>query len=101
MSCPIPIDLHIQRFWRDHDVVTDEMVQWLKEQANCEPFERLLDLDERRHIIIFDKKIPPNKLAWLKIDTRNGATNIYCNQTFYTDYNGRNLVASFDYLKNQ
>ena len=24
-DCPIPVDLNVQQFWRDHNVVTDEM----------------------------------------------------------------------------
>ena len=32
-DCPIPVDLNIQRHWRDHSMVTDEMVAWLKKEG--------------------------------------------------------------------
>lgn len=92
MNCPIPVDLNLQKFWRDHDVVTDDMAKWLKEQAECLPYESVMDVSNRRHMLIFcGEKIPDNRVAWLKIDTRDGALNIYENQVFYTDFNGRNV----------
>ena len=92
MNCPIPVNLNLQKFWRSHDVVTDDMVKWLKEQAECLPYESVMDVSNRRHMLIFGgEKISDNRVAWLKVDTRSGALNVYERQVFYTDINGRNL----------
>jgi hypothetical protein len=92
MSCPIPLDINLQKFWRSHDVVTDEMVKWLKEKAKCMSYESIMDVSNRKHMVMFDgEKIPEDRVAWLKVDTRSGALNVYEKQVFYTDINGRNL----------
>tara|TARA_X000000950_G_scaffold263584_1_gene335933 strand:+ start:344 stop:514 length:171 start_codon:yes stop_codon:yes gene_type:complete len=55
MSCPIPIDLNIQKHWRNHELVTDEMVAWFKKQINCQPYQGIMDFttyDKNKLIIL-------------------------------------------------
>ena len=90
-DCPIPVDLNVQQFWRDHNVVTDEMAAWLKKQAGCQPYEGLMDVPASRHVALFKEDIPDNMVAWMKVDRREGALNVFKNQVFYTGINGRGL----------
>lgn len=90
-NCPIPVDLDVQRYWRDHKTVTDEMVAWLKKEAGCGPNDGIMDMGNRKHNAIFGTKRPKGRRAWLLIHQEPGVLNVYKQQTFYTDKNGRNL----------
>jgi hypothetical protein len=86
----VPIDMNLQKHWRDHNIVTDDMVRWFKKNCGCKPYHGIKDLDNTSHYGIFSKNIPDGKVAWMKVDRRNGAMNIYVDNVVYTDYNGRN-----------
>ena len=96
MSCPIPVDLNIQEHWRNHELVTDEMVAWFKKEVGCQPFQGIMDVNNQRHRAMFSKDIPEGKVAWMLIDRRNGAFNVDEKQIFYTDSNGRNTTKKFN-----
>ena len=96
MSCPIPIDLNIQKHWKNHELVTDEMVAWFKKQINCQPYQGIMDVSSQRHKLVLSCDIPEGKVAWMLVDNREGVLNIYEKQIFYTDYNGRNPTKIFN-----
>jgi hypothetical protein len=96
MSCPIPIDLNIQKHWRNHELVTDEMVAWFKKQINCQPYQGIMDVGSQRHKLVLSRDIPEGKVAWMLVDNREGFLNIYEKQIFYTDCNGRNPTKIFN-----
>lgn len=91
MSCPIPVDINVQKYWKNHNIITDEMVLWIKTQAGCTQYEGIREVDEETHLQITGKSITNGRLAWLKIDRREGVLNIYEEQLFYSDLNGRNI----------
>ena len=87
----IPIDMDLKKQWRNHDIVTDSMVKWFKKNCGCEPYHGIKDVDEESHLYMFNKSIPINKIAWMKIDiSGSGRLNIFKNNLVYTDLNGRN-----------
>lgn len=86
----VPIDMNLQLRWRDHRTVTDNMVRWFKKNCGCESYHGIKDFDNTSHRGIFSKDIPEGKVAWMKVDRRNGAMNIFVNNVVYTDVNGRN-----------
>lgn len=91
MSCPIPADIHVQKYWKDHNIITDEMVSWIKTQAGCTQHEGIREVDEELHFQITGESISSGRLAWMKIDRREGVLNVYEEQLFYSDLNGRNI----------
>ena len=67
------------------------MVKWFKKNCGCEPYHGIKDVDEESHLYMFNKSIPINKIAWMKIDiSGSGRLNIFKNNLVYTDLNGRN-----------
>ena len=90
MMNPIPIDMNIQEHWRNHAIVTDEMVAWFKKSIGCESFHGVMDVPRVRFEYSFNKKVPEGKVCWLKKDLRNGAFNKYEDNLVFTDPNGSN-----------
>ena len=54
----VPIDMNLQKHWRDHNIVTDDMVRWFKKNCGCMPYHGIKDLDNTSHYGIFSKNIP-------------------------------------------
>lgn len=88
----------VQQFWRDHNVVTDEMAAWLKKQAGCRPYEGLMDVPASRHVALFNEDLPNDMVACMKVDRRNGTLNVFKKQVFYTGINGRGLWVREDMM---
>ena len=57
----VPIDMNLQKHWRDHNIVTDDMVRWFKKNCGCMPYHGIKDLDNTSHYGIFSKNIPDGK----------------------------------------
>ena len=93
---PIPIDMNIQQHWRNHDIVTEEMVAYFKESIGCQSYHGLMDVSQEQFVFQFKKQIPEGKVCWLKIDRRNGALNVYQDNLVFTDSNGRNPMVVKD-----
>jgi hypothetical protein len=94
-DCPIPLDMDIQKHWKDHDMVTDAMVGWLHKSFDCKDYQDLRDICASRHLHLFKKPIPEGKCCWEKVDMRPGAfqllgAELVARNTMYTDKNGRN-----------
>ena len=87
-----PAKLKIQKHWRNHNKVTDEMANWLKVNCGCKEYHGIKDLDKTSHHGIFGKKIPKGKVAWMKVDLRPGKMNVFKDNVIYTDKYGRNPV---------
>lgn len=85
-----PANLKIQKYWRDHAIVTDGMANWLKRSCGCHEYHGIKDVGKRQHIALFNKKIPKGYVCWMKIDMRSGALNVYQDNIIYTDKYGRN-----------
>ena len=96
MSCPIPIDLNIQEHWRNHELVTDEMVAWFKKEVGCQSYQGIMDVNNERHKLLLSRDIPDGKVAWMLVDNRENVLNVYSRQIFYTNYNGRNPTKKFN-----
>ena len=95
MDCPIPIDLNVQKHWRNHRLVTDDMVAWLKKACGCEPYEKLRDISAKEFERLFEQAIPEGKVCWEKVDMREGAfqplaPELVRKVLIFTDENGRN-----------
>lgn len=63
-------DLDIQRHWKNHQVVTDDMVAELKSNLCLSYDWGLQILSPLQHQRVFGYPIPNGKVAWLKIDLR-------------------------------
>lgn len=87
-----PAKLKIQKYWRNHNIVTDEMANWLKINCGCQPHHGIKDISKRHHLMMFDKKIPKGFVCWMKVDLRQGVMNIFKDNIIYTDKYGRNPV---------
>ena len=95
MQNPIPIDLNLQKHWRNHRLVTDAMVAWLKQACACEPYEKLRDISAKEFERLFERPIPKGKVCWEKVDMREGAFQPLAPENVmlalvFTDINGRN-----------
>lgn len=87
------IDLH--KNWKNHNIVTDEMVNKLKKTCGCKPYEGLMDVSKDDHERILGP-IPKGMVAWLKVDRRLPLMDMYClnkEQIVYTTPYG-NLLAN-------
>ena len=87
-----PADLKIQKYWRDHNKVTDEMANWLKVNCGCKEYHGIKDVSKTRHRMMFDKVRPNGYVCWMKVDLRPGAMNVFKDNIIYTDKYGRNPV---------
>lgn len=99
---PIPIDMNIQEHWRDHAIVTDEMVAYFKKSIGCKSYHGVMDVPRERFEYSFNKRLPEGKVCWLKKDLMNdGAFNKYVDNLVFTDPNGRNpmVVKNFEEME--
>jgi hypothetical protein len=87
-----PTNLKIQKYWRDHNKVTDEMANWLKVNCGCKEFHGIKDVSKKTHYMMFNKKIPKGYVCWMKVDLRLGTMNIFKDNIIYTNKYGRNPV---------
>ena len=87
---PIPETLNLQKYWRNHSVVTDAMVAYFKQSLGCEEYHSIMDVSKRRFKSIVGVSLPKGKRAWMKVDKRNGAMNVFRENIMITDKNGRN-----------
>ena len=97
MSCPIPIDMDVRKHWKDHNLVTDSMANWLREACGCEAHEGLMDVSDEYYFNVFKTHIPEGKSCWQKVDRRYGAfqplaRNKIAALLVFTDVNGRNAT---------
>jgi hypothetical protein len=97
MSCPIPIDMDVQKHWKNHNMITDAMASWLKEACGCEAHEGLMDVSDEYYFNVFKTQIPEGKSCWQKVDRRYGslqplAPNNIAATLVFTDVNGRNAT---------
>lgn len=63
-------DLDVQRHWEDHAVVTDAMVACIKQHLGLKHHWGIQIVTEEQHEKAGMGKIPPGKVAWLKVDRR-------------------------------
>ncbi len=94
MNCPIPFDLDLHQHWRNHSIVTDEMVAYLKKSFRLKPYEGLMEVSKKRFESLFFP-LQDDKCAWQRIDRRDGAfqplaPEVVAATIIITDKNGRN-----------
>ena len=94
MNCPIPFDLDLHQHWRNHSIVTDEMVAYLKKSFRLKPHEGLMEVSRKRFESLFFQ-LEDGKSAWQRMDIRNGAfqpiaPEVVAPTMIITDKNGRN-----------
>lgn len=87
---PIPETMNLQKYWRNHSVVTDAMVAYFKKSLGCEEYHAVMDVSKHRFRSMFGVSLPKGKRAWMKVDQRNGAMNVFRENIMITDKNGRN-----------
>ncbi len=97
MSCPIPIDMDVQKHWKNHNMITDAMASWLKEACGCEAHEGLMDVSDEYYFNVFKTRIPKGRSCWQKVDRRYGAFQPLAPEKIaatlvFTDVNGRNAT---------
>lgn len=85
----IPIDMELQKHWRNHHIVTDAMVDAFKKSLGFQPYHKIQDLTKERYKSITEKDLPPGRVAWLRIDDRPRVFG-YRTHVIVTDLNGRN-----------
>ncbi len=86
----IPLDMDLQRHWRNHRIVTDAMVDAFKTSLAFKPYHNIMDITKERFTSITEKDLPSGRVAWLRIDGRPGVLNVYRENIILTDLNGRN-----------
>ena len=94
MNCPIPFDLDLHQHWRNHSIVTDEMVAYLKKSFRLKPHEGLMEVSRKRFESLFFP-LEDGQCAWQRMDIRNGAfqpiaPEVVAPTMIITDKNGRN-----------
>ena len=62
--------IDLQKYWKDHSIVTDEMVIDLKEELKIKPYEGLIIVKNKNHVQTFNEPIPDGFVAWLIVDKR-------------------------------
>ena len=62
--------IDLQKHWTDHSVVTDEMVEELKNELKLKPYEGLMIAHAEKHEMAFNESIPEGFVAWLIVDRR-------------------------------
>lgn len=62
--------IHLQRFWKRHDIVTDAMVNALKRNLGLKPEEGLMIVSAEDHVRGLKRPIPDGCVAWLVVDRR-------------------------------
>lgn len=88
----IPIDMELQKHWRNHRIVTDAMVDAFKTSLGFKPYHNIMDITKDRYKSITGKDLPSGTVAWLRIDRRPGVLNVYRENIILTDLNGRNPI---------
>lgn len=76
----------LQKYWTNHDIVTDEIVMDLKEELKVKPYESLMIVSEDDHYKAFKESIPNGSVAWIVVDKR------LPNTTGYFFINDNNIV---------
>lgn len=92
-------NINLQKFWKNHSVVTNEMVVELKKTCGLQPYEGLMIVNNSNHIETFHTNIPENMVAWLIVDRRLPImTGYYLNNdnVLYTDPFGTTCIRKKD-----
>jgi hypothetical protein len=69
--------IDLQKYWKDHSVVTDQMVMDLKEELKIKPYEGLMIVTNENHKKAFNEPIPEGFVGWLIVDKRLPKMNGY------------------------
>ena len=96
------MSINYQEHWKNHEIVTDEMVIEFKENAGLKPFESLMVVSNENHEKCFKKPIPENMVAWLIVDKRLPTMTGYFlndNNILYSTPNGDNPIKRIDFIK--
>ena len=56
--------VNLQKYWRDHTVVTDDMVAWLKKSLQLATWEGIMDVNANRFERLFNETIPNGRVCW-------------------------------------
>ena len=62
--------IDLQKYWKDHSIVTDEMVVKLKSELGLKNYEGLIIVKNKNHVQTFNEPIPDGFVAWLIVDKR-------------------------------
>lgn len=108
------VGVDLQRDWRDHRKVTDDMVAWLKEHLQLAPWEGIMDVSEEKFQSMFNETIPNAEngdpmVCWARVNlyTRGGlcingfniiAPEIQSYSMILTDRDGQNPISMRHYL---
>ena len=91
-------DMNIHEHWRDHAIVTDEMVAYFKKSIGCQSYHGVVDLSREFFFRSFQKQVPAGKVCWLKKDRRNEcAFNESEDCLVFSDPNGSNPMVIKDF----
>mgnify|MGYP001179960473 CR=1 FL=1 len=112
-KCPCS-GVDLQRDWRDHRKVTDDMVAWLKHHLQLAAWEGIMDVSERKFQSLFNETIPNAEngdpmVCWARVNlyTRGGlcingfniiAPDIQSYSMILTDKDGQNPISVRHYL---
>ena len=69
-SCPIPKNINLHAQWRNHDIVTDDMVAWFKKHVGCKSYQGIIDVDNEKFQFLYNQSIPKGYVCWQKVDMR-------------------------------
>ena len=62
--------VELQKHWKNHSLVTDQMVMDLKEELKVKPYEGLMIVHNDDHVKVFNEPIPEGFVAWFIVDKR-------------------------------
>ena len=89
-------DMNIHEHWRDHAIVTDEMVAYFKKSIGCQSYHDVVDLSRELFFRSFKKQVPEGKVCWLQKDRRNEDAMLGYMLVF-SDPNGSNPMVIKDF----
>ena len=70
MDCPIPESMNVQKNWRNHKILTDQMASWFINHVGCKSYENIMDVSNKTFYYLYGKDIPYGYVCWQKVDTR-------------------------------
>ena len=73
MDCPIPKTMNLQKHWRNHEKVTDQMVAWFKNHVGCKSHEGIMDVSNKKFNYLYKQDIPDGYVCWQKVNMRYNA----------------------------
>lgn len=89
--------MNVHEHWRDHAIVTDQMVAYFKKSIGCQSYHGVVDLSREQFFRSFQKQVPEGKVCWLKKDRRSDAFNESEDNMVFSDPNGSNPMVIKDF----